>query len=181
MENEQTEREHSDRWFCSINVRFGSKADICSAKRHVRFTPNSDRESGFSETVMFASSSGAAGSRPPSIPRAIRASSCASLMRRPRYFGLFSATSPIIQWLSFQAHPSRCCILSQQFSLRFNNSQSLPATPCDIGATWKWAGTAEGRPRKKQKARAEPHEIYARNFQTVYLNARLSLRIEQNR
>ena len=22
-------------------VRFGSKADICSAKRHVRFTPNS--------------------------------------------------------------------------------------------------------------------------------------------
>ena len=23
------------------NVRFGSKADICSAKRHVRFTPNS--------------------------------------------------------------------------------------------------------------------------------------------
>src|SRR5215813_2518332 len=26
-------------------VRFGSKADICAAKRHVRFTPNSDRES----------------------------------------------------------------------------------------------------------------------------------------
>ena len=26
-------------------VRFGSKADICGAKRHVRFTPNSDRES----------------------------------------------------------------------------------------------------------------------------------------
>src|SRR4029077_57116 len=25
----------------SLNVRFGSKADICSAKRHVRFTPNS--------------------------------------------------------------------------------------------------------------------------------------------
>ena len=23
------------------DVRFGSKADICSAKRHVRFTPNS--------------------------------------------------------------------------------------------------------------------------------------------
>ena len=29
-----------------VNVRFGSKADICSAKRHVRFTPNSDRKSG---------------------------------------------------------------------------------------------------------------------------------------
>ena len=29
------------------DVRFGSKADMCSAKRHVRFTPNSDRESGF--------------------------------------------------------------------------------------------------------------------------------------
>src|SRR5690242_11313513 len=28
------------------DVRFGSKADICAAKRRVRFTPNSDRESG---------------------------------------------------------------------------------------------------------------------------------------
>src|SRR5262245_26023282 len=28
------------------NVRFGSKADICAATSHVRFTPNSDRESG---------------------------------------------------------------------------------------------------------------------------------------
>jgi hypothetical protein len=27
-------------------VRFGSKADMCGAIRHVRFTPNSDRESG---------------------------------------------------------------------------------------------------------------------------------------
>ena len=25
----------------AANVRFGSKADMCSAKRHVRFTPNS--------------------------------------------------------------------------------------------------------------------------------------------
>ena len=31
-----------------LNVRFVSEGDICSAKRHVRFTPNSDRESGFS-------------------------------------------------------------------------------------------------------------------------------------
>ena len=30
----------------TANVRFGSKADICGAKRHVRFTPDSDRESG---------------------------------------------------------------------------------------------------------------------------------------
>jgi hypothetical protein len=29
------------------HVRFGSKADICSAQAHVRFTPNSDRKSGF--------------------------------------------------------------------------------------------------------------------------------------
>jgi hypothetical protein len=36
------------------NVRFGSLADICSAKGHVRFTPNSDRESGFPQTVMSA-------------------------------------------------------------------------------------------------------------------------------
>src|SRR5262245_55492635 len=28
------------------DVRFGSKADICTAPAHVRFTPNSDRESG---------------------------------------------------------------------------------------------------------------------------------------
>jgi hypothetical protein len=28
------------------DVRFGSLADICSAKANVRFTPNSDRESG---------------------------------------------------------------------------------------------------------------------------------------
>ena len=27
------------------SVRFGSKADICAAKSHVRFTPNSDHES----------------------------------------------------------------------------------------------------------------------------------------
>src|SRR5262245_63971248 len=27
------------------NVRFGSKADMCSATRHVRFTPNSDCKS----------------------------------------------------------------------------------------------------------------------------------------
>ena len=28
------------------HVRFGSEADMCSAKRHVRFTPESDHESG---------------------------------------------------------------------------------------------------------------------------------------
>src|SRR5689334_5990058 len=28
------------------DVRFGSKADICGATSHVRFTPNSDRKSG---------------------------------------------------------------------------------------------------------------------------------------
>jgi hypothetical protein len=54
VENEQTEREHSDRWFCSINVRFGSKADSCSAATHVRFTPNSDRESGHPQEFMSA-------------------------------------------------------------------------------------------------------------------------------
>src|SRR5262249_14874287 len=34
-----------------LDVRFGSKADICNAKRHVRF---SDRESGLPQTVMSA-------------------------------------------------------------------------------------------------------------------------------
>jgi hypothetical protein len=33
---------------------FGSQADICSATAHVRFTPNSDRESGFLQEVMSA-------------------------------------------------------------------------------------------------------------------------------
>ena len=36
------------------NVRFGSLADVYSAKGLVRLTPNSDRESGFSQTVMSA-------------------------------------------------------------------------------------------------------------------------------
>jgi hypothetical protein len=36
------------------HVRFGSKADMCSAKRKVRFTPNSDRESGPPQNAMSA-------------------------------------------------------------------------------------------------------------------------------
>jgi hypothetical protein len=34
------------------NVRFGSKADICAARGHVRFTPNSDRKSGPPQNAM---------------------------------------------------------------------------------------------------------------------------------
>src|SRR5262245_59866759 len=36
------------------DVRFGSKADICSAQAYVRSTPNSDRKSGHRQTVMSA-------------------------------------------------------------------------------------------------------------------------------
>jgi hypothetical protein len=36
------------------DVRFGSEADMCSAQAHVRFTPNSDRESGHAVMVMSA-------------------------------------------------------------------------------------------------------------------------------
>ena len=36
------------------NVRFGSLVDVCSAKGHVCFAPNSDRESDFPQTVMSA-------------------------------------------------------------------------------------------------------------------------------
>ena len=36
------------------NVRFGSGADIRSAASHVRFTPDSDRESGHAAMVMSA-------------------------------------------------------------------------------------------------------------------------------
>jgi hypothetical protein len=37
-----------------LDVRFGSKADICAATSHVRFTPNSDRESGFPHKIVSA-------------------------------------------------------------------------------------------------------------------------------
>jgi hypothetical protein len=36
------------------HVRFGSKADMCSAKADVRFTPNSDRESEIPQKAMSA-------------------------------------------------------------------------------------------------------------------------------
>ena len=36
------------------HVRFGSKADICGAQGHVRFTPNSDRESVIPAKAMSA-------------------------------------------------------------------------------------------------------------------------------
>ena len=38
----------------ALDVRFGSKADICSATADVRFTLNSDRESGFPQKAMSA-------------------------------------------------------------------------------------------------------------------------------
>src|SRR5262245_63710777 len=37
-----------------FDVRFGSKADSCSAATHVRFTPNSDRKSRHPQTAMSA-------------------------------------------------------------------------------------------------------------------------------
>jgi hypothetical protein len=40
-----------------LTVPFGSKADICTAKSDVRFTPNSDRKSGFPH-VCFTPESG---------------------------------------------------------------------------------------------------------------------------
>ena len=39
---------------CDPDVRFGSKADICSATADVRFTLTSDRESGFLQKAMSA-------------------------------------------------------------------------------------------------------------------------------
>jgi hypothetical protein len=38
----------------TTDVRFGSKADICAAISHVRFTPDNDRESGFPRKVISA-------------------------------------------------------------------------------------------------------------------------------
>ena len=44
-----------DKWMSVCrNVRFGSKADICAATSHVRFAPNSDRESEFPQRAMSA-------------------------------------------------------------------------------------------------------------------------------
>jgi hypothetical protein len=47
-----------DSWIGDIegraHVRFGSKADMCAAKRHVRFAPNSDRKSRHLPKVMSA-------------------------------------------------------------------------------------------------------------------------------
>jgi len=39
---------NNDGW----NVRFGSKADMCGAKRHVRFTPNSDIDCVFGVSTL---------------------------------------------------------------------------------------------------------------------------------
>jgi hypothetical protein len=49
-----TLRRGGEREMFRPDVRFGSKVDICSAKGHVRFAPNSDRKSGFPQTVMSA-------------------------------------------------------------------------------------------------------------------------------
>jgi len=38
----------------ATDVRFGSKADMCGAKRYVRFTPDSDRESRHPRRVTSA-------------------------------------------------------------------------------------------------------------------------------
>jgi hypothetical protein len=37
-----------------LDVRFGSIADMCGAKEHVRFTPNSDHESVIPQKAMSA-------------------------------------------------------------------------------------------------------------------------------
>ncbi len=45
------------------HVRFGSKADICSAKRHVRFTPKSGHRGARSKCPLSANSGHRVGSR----------------------------------------------------------------------------------------------------------------------
>jgi hypothetical protein len=58
MSNDMSGNEHY-KWdskpdHLHADVRFGSKADICNAPTHVRFTPNSDRKSGLRQTIMSA-------------------------------------------------------------------------------------------------------------------------------
>src|SRR6516225_7434381 len=41
---------------CESDVRFGSKADMCSAQAHVRFTPESDIKCDIVECPLWANS-----------------------------------------------------------------------------------------------------------------------------
>jgi len=52
--SKRTQSTLSGRNALEANVRFGSKADMCAAKRHIRFTPNSDRESRHAQMVVSA-------------------------------------------------------------------------------------------------------------------------------
>src|SRR4029078_1218727 len=45
---------HPEPALLASRVRFGSKADMCGAKRYVRFAPESDRESRHPQRVMSA-------------------------------------------------------------------------------------------------------------------------------
>src|SRR5262245_5276326 len=53
---QQLSSDLSDFPACSTDVRFGSKADICSAIRHVRFTPESDIKCDIVECPLRAKS-----------------------------------------------------------------------------------------------------------------------------
>ena len=61
-------------------------------------------------------------------------STCRRGANGPCHFD-FSIRSLTDQCLGLHALQSSCCSLSKQFSLRFNDSQSLPATPCNMDAT----------------------------------------------
>src|SRR5215470_12695779 len=50
------ERTYTDRMKTPAHVRFGSKADICSAKRHVRFTSESGHVQCTSQCPLWAKS-----------------------------------------------------------------------------------------------------------------------------
>ena len=81
------------------DVRFGSKADICNASTHVRFTPDSDRESGFPRKVMSAlppkADIGGDGWNVRFVPILLRKSASAGSRRLPR----FREAPPVIRSL----------------------------------------------------------------------------------
>ena len=60
-------------------------------------------------------------------------------------------------------------VMSQQFSLRFNDSQSLPATPCDMNATWNtsFAAASGGLPTHVFKLSGAPSCYLGRNRRHV--------------
>jgi hypothetical protein len=61
--------------------------------------------------------------------------------------------------LAVVPHPVSCRGMSRKFSLRFNDSQQLPASPRDMNATWSTSFAA--RVRRTSRAHFQPFARYS--------------------